>query len=81
MGATELRPTPIADAIAARVRKMRRDREWSQADLAIKAGLTRDQIVNFETRRKRAISVDEMASIATAFECQPSALWPTLDRE
>jgi transcriptional regulator with XRE-family HTH domain len=56
-----------------RVREIRRQRGWSQEDLAAQCGLDRTYIGGVE-RGERNISIDNICRIAAALEVSPAVL-------
>jgi transcriptional regulator with XRE-family HTH domain len=76
----------VSDIAAARVRKVRKRRGWSPADLAARcaalgaADLTENVIENMESRsaraskRPRPVTVDELLVLAAALNCPPVCL-------
>jgi transcriptional regulator with XRE-family HTH domain len=59
-------------ALGTRMRKVRRDREMTQAELAKKVGVTRQQVQNWETGRRNAMA--RLAEIAAALRISESGL-------
>lgn len=73
-----MQEAPLADAVAIRVHELRRERRLSAEALAEKCGWTRSVVNNFELRRKKHISVDELAVLADVLGVTPADLCPTL---
>lgn len=69
------RPTPLLQAIGARVREARETRGWSQETLAAEAGLDRSYMSGVE-RGVRNLSVLKLAAIGEALGLSPRDLFP-----
>lgn len=63
----------VYEQLAIRIRKLRKQRQWSQEELADAAGLHRTYVSHIENA-KRDISVETMCRIAMAFGLTPSKL-------
>ncbi len=75
--ATPGRPTDSARAVlAANIIRLRRERGWSQEELAFECGLHRTFIAHVE-RQARNISLDNVERIAVAFGVSISELLTT----
>ena len=59
-------PTPIRLRLAENMRRLRREREWSQEDLAAKARLHRNQIGAME-RAENSVGIDIVDKLALTF--------------
>src|SRR5436309_1184778 len=64
---------PLRTALGAAVRSRRRALEWSQEELAQRAGLHRNYVGGVE-RGERNLSLSNIAAIAQALEVPPSIL-------
>lgn len=64
---------PVYRLIGAKVEQMRTLLGWTQADLAMRIGLTRASIANLETGRQR-IMLHDVCKIAEAFQTTPKQL-------
>ena len=81
----------VSDGVAARIRQVRKRRDWSPADLAERcaalgaADLTENVIENIESRsaraskRPRPVTVDEMLALAAALNVAPVHLLVPVD--
>lgn len=63
----------VYEQLATKIRKLRNEREWSQEELADRAGLHRTYISHIENG-KREISVETLCKIAKGFEITASEL-------
>ncbi len=63
----------LSARIAARVRNLRAEREWSQPDLARRADLS-NAMVSMVERGERTPSLEALAALAEALEVDPSTL-------
>ncbi|MFC4271790.1 helix-turn-helix domain-containing protein [Sneathiella chungangensis] len=63
----------VYEQLATRIRKLRHEKNWSQEELADRAGLHRTYISHIENA-KREISVETLCKIARGFEIKPSEL-------
>ncbi len=76
----------MSDVVAAKVRALRKARDWQIADLASRSSLSENQIENIEHgrrkdgKRTRQISVDELFELARALEVGVAALLPGLQQ-
>lgn len=78
----------VSDVVAARVRALRKARNWLTGDVAARCAelgvpeLTENVIENIESgrrrngRRTRAVTVDELYTLAEALDAPPVALLP-----
>ena len=72
----------MSDRVADTVRRLRKARAWSLADLAGRCGLSENSIENIEHgrrkdgRRTRAVTVDELYELARAFQVGITSLLP-----
>lgn len=68
-------PTAWCDHVRGRIRELRKERGWSQEELANKAGLTQSHISRLEsgTHSPSSMTVEK---IAKAFDMPPSSLDP-----
>ncbi|MBM4508867.1 helix-turn-helix domain-containing protein [Rhodococcus hoagii] len=57
----------VTAAMAAEIRRRRRELEWSQAELGNQAGLSRATIFRIE-KLEREVSMDQLVRIAAAFD-------------
>lgn len=69
----------LSARIAARVRTLRADREWSQPELARRSALS-NAMVSMVERGERTPSLEALASLAEALEVDPGTLL-SLDAE
>lgn len=69
----------LSARIAARVRTLRSDRDWSQPELARRSALS-NAMVSMVERGERTPSLDALASLAEALEVDPATLL-SLDEE
>jgi transcriptional regulator with XRE-family HTH domain len=73
----------VSDQVAQKIRELRKQRGWSTGDLALRCGLTVNQIENIESghrdrgRRRRDITADELVAFGLAFNMPPGDLLPT----
>jgi transcriptional regulator with XRE-family HTH domain len=72
-----------SDTVAVKIRQARQRRNWSQAELGSRCGLSGDVIQHIESgrrgadgRRRRDITVDELLAIGGALEMSVSDLLP-----
>jgi transcriptional regulator with XRE-family HTH domain len=63
----------IRDILAVNVRRMREAREWSQEELADRAGVDRTYISSIE-RRKYAVSIEVVDRLARQFNVEAADL-------
>jgi transcriptional regulator with XRE-family HTH domain len=54
--------------------RVRTAKGWSQADLAARAGISRDVVANLETSRRGSIGLSQALAIADALEVSLEAL-------
>jgi transcriptional regulator with XRE-family HTH domain len=79
-------PDSVSDAVAAKVRALRRARDWQIADLASRSSLSENVIENIEHgrrrngRRTRQVSVDELFELARALDVGVTDLLPGLQQ-
>lgn len=79
-------PDSVSDAVAAKVRALRKAHGWLAADLAARCSLSENVIENIEHgrrkhgRRTRQISVDELVELARALEVGVADLLPGLQQ-
>lgn len=79
-------PDSVSDAVAARVKALRKARGWQMADLASRSYLTTNVLENIEYgrrkngKRTRQISVDELFELARALEVGVADLLPGLQQ-
>jgi transcriptional regulator with XRE-family HTH domain len=67
----------VADNLAERIRRLRLDAGYSQAEVADRVGLSRSAVTQIE-RGHRTVSVDELVRFASAFQRSPSLLLAAL---
>lgn len=67
------KPTQLRSVLARNVRQARREREWSQEQLAERAGLSSVYVSQIESALK-ACSIDVIEALALAFELPPMEL-------
>jgi transcriptional regulator with XRE-family HTH domain len=67
----------VADNLAERIRRLRVEAGFSQAEVADRVGLSRSAVTQIE-RGHRAVSVDELVRFASAFQRSPSLLLAAL---
>ncbi|HLY97792.1 MAG TPA: helix-turn-helix transcriptional regulator [Candidatus Angelobacter sp.] len=60
-------PTPLTRELGARIRKLRKKRNWTQADVEAHTNLDRGHISEMETG-KRAITIVTLQTIARCFD-------------
>lgn len=60
-------PTP--SVFGERLRLMRRQREWTQEDLANASGISAQMISHFETGTRQKASADNLVNLARALRC------------
>ena len=63
----------LSGRIAARVRSLRLERDWSQPELARRSSLS-NAMVSMVERGERTPSLEALAALASALEVDPSAL-------
>ena len=79
-----MRPIQTSKAFGSAIRRARKDRGLSQAELAARAGVGRPWLSELETGKRtaelgRALSVLSALGLAVEFVPQPGADGPTLD--
>lgn len=67
------KPSQLRSVLAKNVRQVRRDRGWSQEQLAERAGLSSVYVSQIESGLK-ACSIDVIEALALAFALEPSHL-------
>jgi transcriptional regulator with XRE-family HTH domain len=70
-------PTPT-DIARARIQRLRKRKGWTQRELAerleaegFELGIDRDVVANFESGRRRSLSVDELVAFAAVLDVSP----------
>lgn len=61
------------ERMARRVKSLRMDRGWDQAELAERSGVSKDTVVSIENARRGA-TLDTAVALADAFECTLESL-------
>jgi transcriptional regulator with XRE-family HTH domain len=72
-----MEPEPVARLVAARVRRLRRERGWSAEQLAKACGddgPTRSTIAKIESGVRKSVTAEEIAVLARALEVSPAEL-------
>ncbi len=62
------KPERLGDAFAVLVRRARRDRDWSQRDLASRAGVNRTTIIRFESGAASNPQPEALKAVCAALE-------------
>jgi len=70
----------LSQCIADNIRKMRQEKQWSQEELAYRAGIDRSYLSEIESGSKN-ISVTMLERIAAALEVHPADLFKTYRRQ
>ncbi len=66
-------PNALTKKLGARVRALRKERRWSQADLGDHLGMDRGHVSEIECG-KRMVSLDTLQTLAEGFDITMSAL-------
>jgi len=63
----------LRDVLAQNMRRLRKEKGWSQEELAFRSGIHRTYISGVE-RSERNVSIDNIEKIAAALETHPDLL-------
>lgn len=69
-----VKPTPLAQRLAARVRELRTDAQISVTELALASALPPYVITQIEDEKGDAVGIQAIARLAKAFDVPPEAL-------
>ena len=74
-------PTPLPGAFGRVVRRMRRERNWTQFNLAERADVSRRMVAEYETGGSERPPYEVVSKIAAAFEMKGDELWTLVTSE
>ena len=83
---TRLTPPPCTQEqdprlwLGARIRSLRAERDWTQAELAGRLGMSHQTVARSEAGL-RAVGIEELVALARAFDISVAELVAPLDRE